>query len=641
MSEIGPSRRGVIMGESRRIAVLLVRHDLSQLPPPVAVCRDLLSSGGWSVARYWTENSERWFQFAAFDYFGWYDVQLPAPPSARATVRDAARGAASAAGVDLNAYDSFIVMTFPGAALVPNPKFGAPKEPAQIAVGYDAGSDGIGPGHTAVLNVTDSRTVMCHELGHVLGFDHTYGIPTNAADWSNDGITQLYPVYGDPYDLMSAGRFGDSNPTLTLPAAEIHTGFPGALVVGPMLSRAVLHYTSPSAMEAVGKVRHDYEGGTNQLVDLYPAGSGVAGKAEVFVYHPLGEDGAGRGRVYVEYRQPNSLFFQTRWDGGLESNGDDLAHPGIIVHVIKSDPTTGTPVVWYVGRITLPNADTDVQVDTPFGPVTVSVAAGSAHQLHPLWVSVRISKGVVRPRLLLEAPPPTDEVVILWSEKRTIPGWELLGGAFTWERRSRTRTARYIASTVGLGAGGSTKATKTVTLRWFIGNEMCMNAVGTIALMPVGGGKFVHVHYELDEVAGILTLKNDPTEGAYRVGLHVEAYDLGWQLTASANADFDAPGIEEGWGDDYKHFMSWLYHMTHPIPKWRPGPPRVGDVREQIEEMSRILDEISLVNATAARALRPMQSEFARSQLSANPKLALEPRSMPAQLPGTRSRQTG
>jgi hypothetical protein len=171
-----------------------------------------------------------------------------------------------------------------------------------------------------------------------------------------------------------------------------------------------------------------------------------------------------------------------------------------------------------------------------------------------------------------------------------------------------------------------------VTLRWFVGNNMCMSSSGTILLFPPGGTQSVHVQYTVDDAKGILTLKNDPNEGAYVVGVGVEAYDPSWQQTASAHADFDAPGIEEGWGDDYTRFMRWLYHITHPVPKWRPGPPPIGDIRDQIEEMNQVLGDLERVHPGAARALRPMQSEFVRGQFSVARREPLEPPGLPVRM---------
>jgi hypothetical protein len=68
------------MSEQRRVAVILVRHDTSQAAPSLADCRDLFLTGESSLARYFNDNTESWFDFAAFDFFGWYDVVLAAPP---------------------------------------------------------------------------------------------------------------------------------------------------------------------------------------------------------------------------------------------------------------------------------------------------------------------------------------------------------------------------------------------------------------------------------------------------------------------------------------------------------------------------------------------------------------------------------
>src|SRR2546423_168751 len=102
------------MSEQRRIVVLLVRHDSSMNPPAVADCMNLLSSGLWSIGRYWTDNTADWINFAAFDYFGWYDIQLPPPPDSRYTIRQRASEAAAARGVNLGAYDGYIILAFPG-----------------------------------------------------------------------------------------------------------------------------------------------------------------------------------------------------------------------------------------------------------------------------------------------------------------------------------------------------------------------------------------------------------------------------------------------------------------------------------------------------------------------------------------------
>ncbi|HVK04859.1 MAG TPA: hypothetical protein VM490_15380, partial [Armatimonadaceae bacterium] len=76
------------MAEQRRVAVILARHDASLTPPTLDECRALMLTGQDSVARYWRQNTEDWFEFAAFDFFGPVDIMLPPPPDARGTVWD-------------------------------------------------------------------------------------------------------------------------------------------------------------------------------------------------------------------------------------------------------------------------------------------------------------------------------------------------------------------------------------------------------------------------------------------------------------------------------------------------------------------------------------------------------------------------
>src|SRR6266511_1767163 len=61
-----------------------------------------------------------------------------------------------------------------------------------------AGAGGSTLGSYAVLDFAGSHSYMAHEVGHTLGFEHSYGHGDE---------------YGDPYCLMSALTFGGSDPT--------------------------------------------------------------------------------------------------------------------------------------------------------------------------------------------------------------------------------------------------------------------------------------------------------------------------------------------------------------------------------------------------------------------------------------------
>jgi hypothetical protein len=58
---------------------------------------------------------------------------------------------------------------------------------------------------------------VTHEMGHAIGFDHTYGIPNPGSDWNGDDVVDLNPVYGDPYCIMSGMTYGGADRRSTSP----------------------------------------------------------------------------------------------------------------------------------------------------------------------------------------------------------------------------------------------------------------------------------------------------------------------------------------------------------------------------------------------------------------------------------------
>lgn len=571
------------MSEARRVAVILVRHDAGVTPPTLDECRAVMLTGQESVARYWRENTEGWFEFPLFDFFGPYDIALPPPPDSRRTVLARARAAAQGAGVNLAAYDATVVFNCPG-------------------TGYDAGATGIGPSSAAILGVADNHTFFSHEFGHVLGFDHSYGIPTTGADWSNDGVDQLYPVYGDPYDIMSSATFGGADPTRTLSAP--FSGFPNAAGAGPMLARAQLHFARPAALELTRKVRHVYEDGDSAVVTLHPAGNGVDGEAELVVFHPSGEDGQGRGRVYVEYRQPFDFSYVSLWDSGLADSGDARDRRGVIVHVVQDVPGTTTPAVWYAGRICFPSPDTDVQVGTPRGPAVVSVSDEFARQSPPAYVRVRISREA-RPRVSL-AVESEESARVIGSERRPIPGWEW-AGEFTWERRETTRKVTYTPATAGLGGSSPHDAATSVTVNWYVNGSMLTADSGVETLLPPGRESTARLIYAIDPATRALTLANEPADGSFAIAVQASASDpSSWANPLTADSSYEVDGLSEGWGADYQAFMDFWDRITNPIPIPDYRPPRPDDYRIERERLGRVYERLRVANPSVAERLQPL-----------------------------------
>jgi hypothetical protein len=592
------------MGIERKIAVLIVRHDPSTPFLVLSECQRLILTGTNSVVRYWSEQSENWFRFPVCDFFGPYDVVLAPPPDARENVVTAARNAATAAGVNLTSYDGFVVLFSPGRVSIPNPAALAnPALPPTITQGYDSGADGMGLGTSAALVAFESRTFFTHEFGHVLGFDHSWGILNHGIDWAGTGATGN--VYGDPYDIMSAQSFGDSDPTATLAATESLTGFPGALKAGPGLARAVLHFYQPLALESVGRVRHINEG-DGALTTLHPAGSFRDGEPELLVWHPIGEDASGRGRVYVEYRQYFEFAAGTRWDIGLAQSGDSRTRAGVVVHTVRNGTGVDAAFVWYSGRIAFPTIDTDILIDTDHGPVTISVSADQASEATPAFVRLRVSPPAA-PRLWLSTST-ADQKAILSSEQRVAPGFAFMG-TFTWERRGVTRTESFAPMTAGLGRAPADVA-DTVNVTWTADGVVLDPTTASTALPK--DGRSITLHHTLDAPRRVLTLVSDPADGAYTVTVSAAASEPETQpapLTASDT--FTAVGTEEGWGEDYKRFLRWWNTITHPQPGPHIGPFDPGP----IEELGQETRAVERLNPAVGDKMRTINAELVRSQL--------------------------
>lgn len=585
------------MSEPRKFAVILARHDVSTMPPTVADVRTFLRSSPYAVTRYWQDTTNDWITFDQFDVFGWYDVALPMPPDGRANTANIAKAAAQAAGQSLDGYDGFVVMLYPGQAVVPG-------KPAPV--GYDGGTSG----NTSTVMASDPHMFVAHEMGHVLGFDHTYGIPNTGADYDGDNIPDYSPVYGDPYDIMSAESFGGADPTVDYAATfgvAALPGLPGAWIGGPMPARAMVHFYKPLALEAAGKVRHVYETGDDLIVRLNRAGEGGDG-AEVLVYHPANEPANGMGRVYVEYRQPDVHAYGTRWDAGLAGSGDERDRAGLVVHVVRPIPGTDTPAVWYAGRIVLPNPDLDVTVDTPSGSVRVTLSEASALVPAAPWVDVRVNRAQAVYLVLRQSTQETRQVTA--TEQREIPGWSF-AGTFSWEHRDVTSTATFLPVSAGLGHGGSYQDAETISIRWLVGGEPLLSGTGQLRVTPPPVGHEVTIDYAIEPGTHRLTLSNHPPDGPYAVSVVCEAREAGGAGPLTAQSGYQAPASEEGWGADYQRFMDYFYRVTHPYPKVPIGPVH-GWNEQRFEWAAQSILQMAGVNAQAAAVMRTMLQESQR-----------------------------
>jgi hypothetical protein len=586
------------MSEQRRLAIIVVRNDPTTPLPNLADVMDLVLFSPSSIARYFKESAEDYFQLSRVDFFGPYDVTLPAAPSSRDVGIGAARNAASDAGADLSPYDGTVVFAFPG-------------------TGYDAGAYGS----SAFLPVTSDFSFFCHEVGHVLGLDHSYGIFTTGADWIDNDKPDLFPVYGDPYDLMSSATFGGADPTSSRPPADVPAAHPSWASAPPHIARALLHHQKPAALEDKGRVVHVNES-QDVTTTLYPVGTATDGKPELIVFHPTGEDGAAHGRVYVEYRQPFDHNPHSRWDKGLAGANQPGARDrcGVIVHTVVDQPgVTPGPVVWYSGRIVFPTPDTDVAVDTPLGQVHVGVTQEYGQTTRPGYVRLRVRR-TSTPSVTVRTTS-TDSTRVVYSERRPHPGWEWAGD-FTWETRETVRATTYTPVTVGIGGASPIDAESSVVLSWFVGGAQVFGVASSIPV-SLPDGRVVTLEAILADNTRVLTLRNHPADGAIEVPVVARASEADGTPEVFATSAYAVQGQTSGWGSDWDRFMDFWYRITHPIPRERIGPPDPGDplqrfdplaevARQQLERVREAYAELAAVSPAVAENVRSVMADQER-----------------------------
>ena len=193
-------------------------------------------------------------------------------------------------------------------------------------------------GRQALLDQNAEHTYFAHELGHVVGYDHSFG-----SDLTGDQNVE----YGDPYCIMSARTFGGSWPQAPgpPPGANVPAGLPAAIWngSGPLVAAALTayHFTDFNQFPNVVTVPAYYH--------TYPQFMRLVGLAEAAPPDSvLARVDTGLQTFFIEYRPG------TGWDRGLTVPAQP--DPAVVIH--RRKPSSGT-LISFAGAIpvqTVPGA---------------------------------------------------------------------------------------------------------------------------------------------------------------------------------------------------------------------------------------------------------------------------------------------
>jgi hypothetical protein len=471
----------------------------------------------------------------------------------------------------LTGFDGFVVLILPGQLKLPNPMAGQPNQPATITIGLDAGADGVGQGHICVIPSSSNHIFMCHEVGHVLGFNHSYGVWNDGIDWDGRPPYDQGQVYGDPYDIMSSATFGkrnlnpalskyQSNPTFAGPTPA---GWPTQPTIGMGCApaRAHVHQFDQLAIPA-SAVQHlpVPAGGVTRSLRLYTASGPHRGSPRLIAIHPANEDAEGRGRCYLEYRDPAG------WDAGLDVTGGDLGRRAVVAHTL-ADTTNDSVRCWYRGRILVPvEEDSDLAVTGT--PLIVRVTDANVDDGYvELDISTSTARGIE---------------IRSWGRDDVIAGIDTnqmgtpCGDTITYGTWITLTTRTYRPTTFGYGGEGAPDA-KPPRISWTVGTHP-ITVYSRFLDVTTATGTFT-IECQFDADTNELTLISRGGE-KYSVEIECEAWEAdGVSNWTFVKVNFDPLGYFTGFrpGDLSKldHCMgryaisARLSHRDYVIP---PGP---------------------------------------------------------------------
>ncbi|MGV0742881.1 hypothetical protein [Mycolicibacterium sp. XJ870] len=575
------------MSKKVKLGILRLRHDSSQPKIDDAACHEMLTTGYHSVFGFWEDSSYGYLDLSDFTMFEWLTVPLTAD---HLTIPDPANNASAVVrrviqaeiaidalrarhpdGDPLAGLDGLVVITLPGTTFVmANPQAGQPDQPANLTVNFDAGAAAARGFATCALPVaTTTHSFATHEVGHVLGLRHSFGLLNGGSNWNPLSTADDWlPTYGSPYDVMSAEQFGGGRPTYiedSSPAASVPPRWPGArwASMGPALSTAMLYRAWPQALTGRAEIRNlpsNGQVGTARIHRAHSANGSVA-----LILKPPGANGNDpKGSVVIEYRTP------VGWDSGLDTDGDDAARAGVVVHAIIETNTDNGVQPWYQGNIVDDGLRSDLVV--PGRALAISVkqfhhAIGGSSD----YVDISYQTSSL-PSLAIISIERRDQVVggEVHRTSRTPCGDTVQFGH--WLLSS---IEEFGAQVAGLASTPMrTDDTSPIDITWLVAGQAVPAGVGQLTV--TSNGMLVELQTFVDASTQHLQLQT-PAGTAVSVVVTATARDHGGRTAASGPALFSADGTFDGINPEHIPVVVACIKRTIPslpLPTVIVRPPR-------------------------------------------------------------------
>jgi hypothetical protein len=352
-------------------------------------------------------------------------------------------------------------------------------------------SDGAASGvYTAtVLDWAAGQTHMAHEVGHVLGFEHSCGSAGND--------------YGDPYCVMSAHTFGGKAATFTAGLSELDPGVSMTYwnEMGPMPAAATLYAFIDEFAKSGAVSRFDADSGFAHPMRLKALSHGTLDDPLIAVVR------VGDREWTAEYREPSG------WDRGL-------SEPGVVIHTVQQTQNGNHAIrPCYQGRIRVPlrNGARDWQDVTDDIRVLVSAVDDADHS-----VNIQFSRRVTR-AVSLATSVKTTAVGPPFIADGTFPIMHGLCGEGTFEYFVRRQVQAM--DCIAEASGGYDDPIYT----WRVNGQQVGNGSSDVSvtvsayrengLPPVPAPTTVTLHCTV--ASNRLTIVNEPADGTYELTVDV------------------------------------------------------------------------------------------------------------------------